>query len=75
MPVKVKSKMVCPVRQKDGSWTTVIKHFEEDIPDLGRHLQICNKCGMKNYPDCIPDCPIEKSWKDFEAKHPIRAKV
>lgn len=34
--MKVKSRMSCPVRRKDGTWTTVIKEFEEDIPDLGR---------------------------------------
>ena len=32
--MKVKSRMSCPVRRKDGTWTTVIKDFEEDIPDL-----------------------------------------
>lgn len=42
--MKVKSKMVCPVKKKDGNWTTVVKEFEEDIPDLGRHTMICNKC-------------------------------
>ena len=31
--MKVKSRMSCPVRRKDGTWTTVIKEFEEDIPD------------------------------------------
>ena len=33
----VHSRMSCPVKQKDGSWTTVIKEFDEEIPDLGRH--------------------------------------
>ena len=42
--MKVKSRMSCPVRRKDGTWTTVIKDFEEDIPDLGREELICNKC-------------------------------
>ena len=27
--MKVKSKMVCPVRQKDGTWTTVIKNLKK----------------------------------------------
>ena len=44
--MKVKSRMSCPVRRKDGTWTTVIKEFEEDIPDLGREELICNKCGL-----------------------------
>lgn len=33
--MKVKSRMSCPIRRKDGTWTTVIREFEEDIPDLG----------------------------------------
>lgn len=58
--MKVKSRMVCPVRQRDGTWRTVIKHFEEEIPDLGRHTLICNKCGEKSYPECKKWCPMEK---------------
>ncbi len=50
--MKVKSRMSCPVRRKDGTWTTVIKEFEEDIPDLGREELICNKCGRPDYPKC-----------------------
>jgi hypothetical protein len=52
--------MVCPVRQADGSWTTEVKEFEEEIPDLGRHSMICNKCGEKSYPECRKWCPMEK---------------
>jgi len=58
--VKVNSRMVCPVRQADGSWTTEVKEFEEDIPDLGRHSMICNKCGEESYPECRKWCPMEK---------------
>lgn len=58
--MKVNSRMVCPVRQSDGSWDTVVKEFEEDIPDLGRHSLICNKCGEKSYPECRTWCPMEK---------------
>ena len=58
--MKVKSKMVCPVRQKDGTWTTVIKEFEEDIPDLGREELICNKCGRPDYPKCKET--VCKAW-------------
>lgn len=58
--MKVNSRMVCPVRQPDGSWGTVVKEFEEDIPDLGRHSLICNKCGEKSYPECRAWCPMEK---------------
>lgn len=37
--MKVKSRMSCPVRRKDGTWTTFIKEFEEDIPILvGKNL-------------------------------------
>lgn len=49
--MRVKSRMACPVK-KDGVWTTVIKEFEEDIPDLGREHLICNKCGWPDYPNC-----------------------
>ena len=47
--MKVKSRMSCPVRRKDGTWTTVIREFEEDIPDLGREELICNKCGRPDF--------------------------
>ena len=40
--MKVKSRMSCPIRRKDGTWTTVIREFEEDIPDLGREELIRN---------------------------------
>ena len=66
VPVKVKSKMVCPVRQKDGTWTTVIKEFEEDIPDLGREELICNKCGRPDYPKCKET--VCKAWMYHKAK-------
>ncbi len=62
--MKVKSRMSCPVKKEDGSWTTVIKEFEEDIPDLGRHSLMCNKCGEKSYPDCKEWCPIEKNNRE-----------
>ncbi len=58
--MKVNSRMVCPVRQADGSWTTEVKEFEEEIPDLGRHSMICNKCGETSYPECRKWCPMEK---------------
>lgn len=56
----IKSKMACPVKQKDGTWKVVVKHFEEEIPDLGRHSLICNKCGEKSYPQCVKTCPMEQ---------------
>lgn len=59
--MKVNSRMVRPVRKPDGSWTTVVDEFEEDIPDLGRHSLICNKCGEKSYPECMVWCPMEKN--------------
>lgn len=56
----VQSKMACPVKQKDGTWKVVVKHFEENIPDLGRHSLICNHCGEKSYPKCMEWCPMER---------------
>ena len=61
--MKVKSRMICPVRRKDGSWTTVIKEFEEEIPDLGRDKLICNKCGWSSYPKCKEWCKVIKPNK------------
>ena len=58
--MKVNSRMICPVRQSDGSWTTEVKEFEEEIPDLGRHSMICNKRRKKSYPECRKWCPMEK---------------
>ena len=49
--MKVKSRMVCPV-EKDGKWITIVKEFEEDIPDLGREEMFCNACGYPDYPNC-----------------------
>ena len=59
--MKVKSKMSCPIRKEDGSWTTVIKEFEEEIPDKGRLSLICNKCIEESYPECRKWCPMEKN--------------
>lgn len=64
--MKVESRMVCPVKQSDGSWTTVVKEFEEEIPDLGRHTLMCNKCGEKTYPECMQWCPVERNRKERE---------
>lgn len=55
----VKSRMAVPVKQKNGSWKVVIKEFNEDIPDLGRHCLICNKCGLPSYPTCRTWCPVQ----------------
>ena len=55
--MKMKSQMVCPIK-KDGKWMTIVKTFEEDVPDLGRNSIFCNKCGMSNYPECQTQCPI-----------------
>ncbi len=59
----VKSRMASPIRQKNGTWKIVVEEFEENIPDLGRHRLMCNKCGTKSYPSCMEWCPIEKSKK------------
>lgn len=56
-----------PVRRKDGTWTTVIKEFEEDIPDLGRKELICNKCGRPDYPKCKET--VCEAWKYHKSKN------
>lgn len=61
--MKVQSRMICPVKKKDGTWTTEVRHFEEDIPDLGRESLICNKCGWSTYPECKKWCPNMRSVK------------
>ena len=58
----VHSRMSCPVKQKDGLWTTVIKEFDEEIPDLGRHSMYCNKCGDSHYPECAKRCPDARDY-------------
>ena len=52
----VKARSATPVKQKDGSWKVVIEEFDEEIPDLGRHTIICNKCGWSTYPECMDWC-------------------
>ncbi len=64
--MKVKSRMSCPIRRKDGTWTTVIREFEEDIPDLGRKELICNKCGRPDYPKCKKT--VCEAWKYRKSK-------
>lgn len=59
----VHSRMSCPVRRKDGSWTTVVKEFDEDIPDLGRHSLFCNACGFTAYPKCTEWCKAAPPMK------------
>jgi hypothetical protein len=54
--------MACPVRNKDGSWKMVVKEFNEEIPDLGRHSLYCNKCGDPHYPECAKRCPDAKDY-------------
>ena len=65
--MKVKSRMSCPVRRKDGTWTTVIREFEEDIPDLGRKELICNKCGRPDYAKCKET--VCEAWKYHKSKN------
>lgn len=66
--MKVKSKMSCPVRKEDGNQTTIIKEFEEDIPDKGRHSIICNKCIEDSYPQCREWCPMERKKQQVYLK-------
>ena len=63
--IHITGKMSCPVRKKDGTWTTVIKDHEEDIPDLERESWICNKCGWSTYPSCKEWC---KAWITHTSK-------
>lgn len=58
----VHSRMACPVRNKDGSWKMVVKEFDEEIPDLGRHSLYCNKCGDPHYPECAKRCPDARDY-------------
>lgn len=60
--MKIKSRMICPVKKSDGSWDVVTKEFIEDIPDKGRHSTICNKCHNDDYPECRKTCPVEKNY-------------
>lgn len=66
--MKVKSRMACPVKQKDGRWKVIVKEFEEEIPDLGRLSLICNACSVTSYPDCMRICPIGKKNMLVEAQ-------
>lgn len=65
--MKVTSHMIVPVK-KNGKWTTYIKEFEEDIPDLGRHCLMCNSCGEPSYPKCMEDCGVERERIEREHK-------
>lgn len=64
----VHSKMVCPVKQEDGTWTTVMKEFDEEIPDKGRHTLMCNACDWTSYPECMETCPVEQNRRERLAK-------
>lgn len=63
----VTSHMIVPVK-KNGKWTTYIKEFQEEIPDLGRHRMMCNKCGNERYPACRSWCLVDKDWIEHEQK-------
>ena len=65
--MRVTSHMIVPVK-KNGKWTTYIKEFEEDIPDLGRHCLMCNSCGEPSYPECMKKCPVERDRVEREQK-------
>lgn len=56
--MKVKSKLIYVVKRADGTNDIETKDIYEDIPDLGRHHIMCNKCGAKEYPDCTVPCPF-----------------
>ena len=65
--MQVISHMIVPVK-KNGKWTTYIKEFQEDIPDLGRHCLMCNSCGEPSYPECVKKCPVERDRVEREQK-------
>lgn len=68
----VHSRMAEPVKV-NGKWTVVVKEFDEEIPDRGRHTLLCNKCEVtKDYPACRSWCPIEKGRIEREAKEAAR---
>lgn len=52
----------------NGKWTVVSRDFEEEIPDLGRHEMMCNKCGNESYPECCSWCPLEQGRIKREQK-------
>lgn len=64
----VHSRMACPEQQPDGSWKVIVKEFDEEIPDLGRHCMMCNKCGEKTYPKCTEWCPAELNRQEREVR-------
>lgn len=80
--MRVTSHMIVPVK-KNGKWTTYIKEFEEDIPDLGRHCLMCNSCGNETYPECMKWCGVEKERVEREqmkaqekiAKHKVEIDI
>lgn len=55
----VHTKAAVPERQPDGSWHVVLKEFDEEIPDKGRHTAVCNECLEDSYPGCMEWCPFE----------------
>lgn len=53
----IKFKEACPVKQKDGTWTTIIKEYEETYSDDKiRHCDLCTACGYPGYPECTKTC-------------------
>ena len=75
--MRVTSHMIVPVK-KNGKWTTYIKEFEEDIPDLGRHCLMCNSCGEPSYPKCMETCGVEREQKKAQekiAKHKVEIDI
>ena len=65
--IRVKSRMACPVRQKNGSWKVIEKRFIENVPDLGREYLICNSCGFSAYPACLEWCKVTRKKTRLEA--------
>ena len=62
----VKRKTAVPVKQPDGTWKVILEESEEEVPDLGRPLLICNKCGWSTYPECMEWCGIPRQGKRNE---------
>lgn len=45
-----------PYKKDDGSWDLKEYETNEEVPDLGRHDVLCNKCGWSTYPECKKWC-------------------
>lgn len=53
----IKIKEAYPVKERDGTWTTIIKEYEKAYSDDQiRHCDLCTMCGYPDYPECTKTC-------------------